>query len=103
MLDRNIEDTRQPDESHYVDYGFECQKCGKKELTIDETLTVITYPHGINGGMVDKTVCEECHYNITKYGWYFEDNEEYIRDNSPEEVSPEGDLFDIVKNHVENE
>lgn len=80
--DMYLEDTRQPDESRFSDYGFECEECGKKDLTVDETTTVITYPHGINGGMHDKTVCLECYDKIN---------------------NPEGDLFDIVKQHDEEE
>jgi hypothetical protein len=63
--DRDLEDTRQPDESRFSDYGFECEDCGAKDLTVDETTTVITYPHGINRGMVDKIVCLECYEKYT--------------------------------------
>jgi hypothetical protein len=60
VADRNLEDTRQPDESRFSDFGFECAVCGASDLHVDETYDVITYPHGKNRGMVHKTVCADC-------------------------------------------
>jgi hypothetical protein len=61
FLDGHIEDTRQPDESRFSDYGFECAECGKKDLHVDDTYDVIIYPHGKNRGMQHKILCEECY------------------------------------------